>query len=211
MEQSNEETVRRVDFLPWEYDPDSEEGRRQHERQRALVSAGATIGTGVFIAPNAAVYCDEGLTVGDRTYIAALAYLTGDLTFGADCSVNPFAVIRGEIRMGDGVRIGAHTSILGFNHHMDNDRPVFQQGISSKGITIIGAHVNSHPDLPTHLNRWTRENNQRLALDLIADGSLQMEPLISHRVPCDEGALMFERLATSRESFFGVLLQWPAG
>ena len=136
MEQSNEETVRRVDFLPWEYDPDSEEGRRQHERQRALVSAGASIGAGVFIAPNAAVYCDDGLTVGDRTYIAALAYLTGDLTFGADCSVNPFAVIRGEIRMGDGVRIGAHTSILGFNHHMDNDRPVFQQGLSSKGITI---------------------------------------------------------------------------
>ena len=97
---------------------------------------GATIGAGVFIAPNAAVYCDDGLTVGDRTYIAALAYLTGDLTFGADCSVNPFAVIRGEIRMGDGVRIGAHTSILGFNHRMANDRPVFQQGIFSKGITI---------------------------------------------------------------------------
>jgi 2-desacetyl-2-hydroxyethyl bacteriochlorophyllide A dehydrogenase len=82
--------------------------------------------------------------------------------------------------------------------------------VHRKGITIIGAHVSSHPDQPTHLNRWTRENNQRLALDLIADGSLQMEPLIGHRVPCDEGALMFERLATSRESFFGVLLQWPA-
>ena len=136
MEQSNDETVRRVDFLPWEYDADSEEGRRQRERQRALEANGATIGSNVFIAPNAAVYCDDGLTLGDRTYIAALAYLTGNLTFGSDCSVNPFAVIRGEIRMGDGVRIGAHTSILGFNHHMENDRPVFQQRTFSKGIAI---------------------------------------------------------------------------
>lgn len=82
--------------------------------------------------------------------------------------------------------------------------------VHRKGITIVGAHVGSHPDQPTNLNRWTRENNQRLALDLIADGSLQVEPLISHRVAADEGALMFERLASSRESFFGVLLQWPA-
>ena len=76
---------------------------------------------------------------------------------------------------------------------------------------MIGAHVSSHPEQPTHQNRWTTANNQRLALDLMADGSLQIEPLISHRVAGDEGAAMFERLAESRESFFGVLLQWSAG
>lgn len=157
VEQSDEETVRRVDFLPWEFDPESEEGAAQQRRHAGLIARGAVIGDGVFIAPNAAVYCDDGLTLGARTYVAALAYLTGDLTFGADCSVNPFAVIRGEIRMGDGVRIGAHTSILGFNHHMENDRPVFHQGIFSKGITIgddvwigsnatilDGVHIGSH-------------------------------------------------------------------
>ena len=136
MEQSNDETVRRVDFLPWEYDTASEEGARQRELQARLAAGGAVIGSNVFIAPNAAVYCDDGLRVGDRTYIAALTYLTGDLTFGSDCSVNPFAVIRGEITMGDGVRIGAHTSILGFNHRMSPDAPVFTQGTFSKGITI---------------------------------------------------------------------------
>lgn len=80
--------------------------------------------------------------------------------------------------------------------------------VHRKGITIIGAHVSSHPDQPTHLNRWTREENQRLALDLIADGSLQMEPLISHRILGDEGPAVFERLATTLEEFYGVLLQW---
>ncbi|MEV0949540.1 acyltransferase [Promicromonospora sp. NPDC050249] len=135
MHHSTAEGVRRIDFFPWEYDPTSEEGVAQEARRRELVADGAHIGTGVFVAPNAAVFCDR-LTVGDRTYIAALAYVTGDLTIGADCSINPYAVVRGEIRMGDGVRIGAHTSILGFNHSMATDRPIHQQGTWSKGITL---------------------------------------------------------------------------
>lgn len=135
MHHSTAEGVRRIDFHPWEYDPTSPEGAAQAARQRELVDAGARLGTGVFVAPNAAVFCDN-LTVGDRTYIAALAYVTGDLTIGADCSINPYAVVRGEIRMGDGVRIGAHTSILGFNHSMATDRPIHQQGTWSKGITL---------------------------------------------------------------------------
>ncbi|WP_419707051.1 acyltransferase [Promicromonospora sp. NFX87] len=135
MHHSMAEGVRRIDFHPWEYDPTSPEGAAQAARQSELVAAGARLGTGVFVAPNAAVFCDN-LTVGDRTYIAALAYVTGDLTIGADCSINPYAVVRGEIRMGDGVRIGAHTSILGFNHSMATDRPIHQQGTWSKGITL---------------------------------------------------------------------------
>lgn len=107
----------------------------QAVRRRELTAAGAQIGDGVFVAPNAAVFCDR-LTIGDRSYVAALAYVTGDLTIGADCSINPYAVVRGEIRMGDGVRIGAHTSILGFNHSISTDRPIHQQDTWSKGITL---------------------------------------------------------------------------
>ncbi|MFC4140163.1 MULTISPECIES: DapH/DapD/GlmU-related protein [unclassified Microbacterium] len=129
------ETPQRLDFLPWEYDPASDEGEAQRARQRELATHGATFGEGVMIASNAAVFCDS-LVIGDRSYVAALAYLTGDLRIGADCTVNPFAVVRGEVAMGDGVRIGAHTSILGFNHRMETDSPVFTQGTWAKGITI---------------------------------------------------------------------------
>jgi hypothetical protein len=38
--------------------------------------------------------------------------------------------------MGDGVRIGAHSSILGFNHRMSTDLPIHRQGTWSKGITL---------------------------------------------------------------------------
>lgn len=126
---------RRVDFLPWEYDPASAEGAVQAVRHRELTGRGASIGDGVMIASTAAIFCDS-LSIGDRSYVAALAYLTGDLRIGADCSVNPFAVVRGDVRMGEGVRVGAHTSILGFNHRMSIESPVFTQGTWSKGITI---------------------------------------------------------------------------
>jgi len=127
--------MRRVDFLPWEYDPYSEEGAVQARRRQELIAAGAVLGESVFIAPNAAVFC-EMLQVGDRSYIAGLAYVTGDIRMGADCTLNPFTVVRGKVRLGDGVRIGAHASILGFNHAMEPDAPVFTQPVTSAGITI---------------------------------------------------------------------------
>ena len=73
---------------------------------------------------------------------------------------------------------------------------------------MIGAHMRTHPPVATPGNRWTMEANRELALRLIEDGSLRLEPLISHRVSGEDGPAMFERLATSRESFFGVLLHW---
>nr|BFF16700.1 hypothetical protein GCM10025730_02210 [Promicromonospora thailandica] len=137
--------VRRIDYLPWEYDPGSAEGAVQEARRSELEAAGAELGEGVFVAPGAAVFCDR-LALGDRTYVAAHAYLTGEVTLGADCSVNPYAVVRGDVRAGDGVRIGAHTSILGFNHAMEPHLPVHRQDTWSKGIVLgddvwVGSNV----------------------------------------------------------------------
>jgi acetyltransferase-like isoleucine patch superfamily enzyme len=56
---------------------------------------------------------------------------------GKHSTINPFAVVRGQVMLGDGVRIGAHSSLLGFNHTFELlDRPVHQQPISSRGITV---------------------------------------------------------------------------
>ncbi|MBN8883166.1 MAG: acyltransferase, partial [Salana multivorans] len=69
------------------------------------------------------------------------------MTIGADCSVNVFAAVRGRVRIGDGVRIGASTSILGFDHEFaDPGVPVRLQGLRTRGITVeddvwIGAQV----------------------------------------------------------------------
>ncbi|GAB3003120.1 acyltransferase [Amycolatopsis acidiphila] len=98
-----------------------------------------------FVSPLAAVYADN-LVIGDHSYLAAHVYVYGDHEIGENCTLNPFSELRGLVRMGDGVRVGAHTSILGFNHRMEPDEPIYRQGLTHKGITIgddvwIGSHV----------------------------------------------------------------------
>lgn len=139
-----------LDYSPWDFwsTADDTARRRQRELQRDLVAArtGWSFGEECFVSELASVDNDE-LHLGDRTYIAAGAYLTGSLRTGRDCSMNAYTVIRGEVRIGNAVRIGAHTSIIGFNHTMTTiDVEFFRQPLQSRGIRIgddvwIGSHV----------------------------------------------------------------------
>lgn len=137
------------EFSPWDFWREADRDAREAQLawQRSLVAGrpGHELGAECFVSELASVDNDV-LCLGDRTYVAAGAYLTGELVAGADCSINPYTVIRGAVTMGDGVRIGAHTSILGFNHSMEPGEPVFRQPLTSEGIVIgddvwIGSHV----------------------------------------------------------------------
>lgn len=138
------------DFSPWGFwsRADEDTRNRQLDHQRRLIAAHPEweLGDRCFISEAAAVQ-NEMLRLGDRSYVAGHAYLSGEVIMGRDCTINTFTVVRGKITMGDAVRIGAHTSILGFNHTMsDPDVEVFRQPISSKGVSIgsdvwIGSQV----------------------------------------------------------------------
>ncbi|WP_433440527.1 acyltransferase [Nonomuraea sp. CA-141351] len=138
----------KFDFCPWLFwDQATEEDRLAQKRHMDALRARADIEAAgkVFVSPLAAVYADS-LRMGDYSYIAAHAYVTDDIVMGDDCTINPYAVVRGNIVMGNAVRVGAHTSLLGFNHGTAPDRPVFRQAITSKGIRIgddvwIGSNV----------------------------------------------------------------------
>ena len=142
--------IDRFEHSPWDFwrDADASARDRQLVLQRELLDSHAdwTLGEQCFVSQLAAIDNAE-LALDDRTYVAAGAYLTGSLVAGKDCSINPYTVLRGNIVIGDGVRIGAHTSILGFNHTMsDPDLPVFEQPLTSKGIRLgndvwVGSHV----------------------------------------------------------------------
>jgi acetyltransferase-like isoleucine patch superfamily enzyme len=137
-----------VDFNAWMFWSSADESRKQAQwaYQRRLVDRGvARFADRCFVSELAACYPDE-LVMGDGSYIAAFAYVTGAVQVGADSTINAYAVVRGDVRIGDGVRIGAHTSVLGFNHSMRPELPVFKQPVVSKGITIgddvwIGSNV----------------------------------------------------------------------
>ncbi len=82
------------------------------------------------------------IAIGDNTYIHPYARLEcygGTIEIGDHCSVNPFCVLYGQggLKIGNGVRIAAHTVIIPENHRFQNpDAPIFTQGLSRKGIVI---------------------------------------------------------------------------
>ncbi|MBQ0855190.1 acyltransferase [Streptomyces sp. BH-SS-21] len=132
---------------PWDFGSRASPAQRdaQTAHQKRLTDDGASIGPRCFVSPAAGVFTDT-LRLGENSYIAGHAYVTGEITTGSDCTVNPYATVRGRIVLGDGVRIGAHSSLLGFNHGFGPDLPVHRQPLTSKGITVgddvwIGSNV----------------------------------------------------------------------
>ncbi len=62
-------------------------------------------------------------------------------------------------------------------------------------------------DYPIGYVRWTENRNMASFLDLLAQGKLDVSPLISHRIPIEEGKRAYE-LITSEEPHLGVLLTY---
>ncbi len=62
-------------------------------------------------------------------------------------------------------------------------------------------------DYPLPYVRWTERENMRAFLDLVADGSVDVRPLISHRFPIAEAERAYETL--EHESVLGILLEYP--
>ena len=137
------------DYCPWLFFKQASKRQRDIQtRWLAMLSQDGKrlFGIDCFVSRLAAVFTDK-LVMGDGSYIAAHAYLTGNVIIGADCTINPYTVIRGPVTMGDGVRIGTHSSIIGFNHDFSDVKlPMHIQGISSIGVTFgndiwIGSNV----------------------------------------------------------------------
>ena len=65
-------------------------------------------------------------------------------------------------------------------------------------------------DYPLGYVRWTAGRNMEGFLDLLAEGRLELSPIITHRFPLEQAASAYE-LITGRGSqpFLGVLLQYP--
>lgn len=84
------------------------------------------------------------------------------------------------------------------------------EDIHRKGVLVIGAHMSTTPSAPTIFNPWTEPANRRVILELIARGDLQVDPLISHKVPPTQAGALYAALATSPAGFLGVLFDWTA-
>jgi predicted dehydrogenase len=74
------------------------------------------------------------------------------------------------------------------------------------------AYEEDGHDYPPGYVRWTEGRNMQAVVELIADGRLDVQTLISHRFPVEQAPQAYE-LITGKggEPFLGVLLTYPGG
>jgi acetyltransferase-like isoleucine patch superfamily enzyme len=137
----------RLQFLTWDRKPEDIDSPEHRARQATLAErAGASFHPTAYVAAEAAIFTTR-LELGAESWIAGHALVRGDVSFGAHCTVNPYAMISGKVTCGDGVRIASHVSLVGFNHGYDDpDMPIYKQKHETLGITIeddvwIGANA----------------------------------------------------------------------
>ena len=76
------------------------------------------------------------------------------------------------------------------------------------GVTIIGAHLMTHPAEPNFANRWTMRTNRAIALRLLAERRVDVDALVSHREPAERAPDLFALLAERRSEAMGCILDW---
>ncbi len=78
------------------------------------------------------------------------------------------------------------------------------------GVTVIGAHIMTHPAEANFANRWTMQANRAIALRLLADHRVDVDALISHREPAERAPDLFALLAERRSEAMGCILDWQS-
>jgi len=64
-------------------------------------------------------------------------------------------------------------------------------------------------DYPYGFVRWTEGRNMKAALELMADGSLRPEALITHRYAFEEAPAAYALVAGGEETYSGIVLDYP--
>lgn len=96
-----------------------------------------------WVAAKAIIRCTGGgeVVVGQHCEIHEFAMIDsagGSIRMGDHCSLNPFAIIYGHggTRIGNRVRIAAHSVIIPANHNFRSTKPLHESGVTGAGITI---------------------------------------------------------------------------
>ena len=142
-----EQHKKRLSWMPWLYFALKARHRAWAEAWQAEVQAlpqaqeTVELGTGGFIAPEAAIFGEPGrpVKIGDRCAIAAQAFLHGPITLADEVSINAGARLDGGskgIIVGRGTRIASGAAIYAFDHRIAPDRGIREQPVRSRGIVI---------------------------------------------------------------------------
>jgi threonine dehydrogenase-like Zn-dependent dehydrogenase len=82
-----------------------------------------------------------------------------------------------------------------------------QEDLLRREITITGIYESDMNEVHPYWS-FTRERNRRACLRMMAQGALQVKPLISHRVPYTQAQAMYDMMAESPSGWLGIVLEW---
>jgi threonine dehydrogenase-like Zn-dependent dehydrogenase len=96
--------------------------------------------------------------------------------------------------------VARHTDIPDFN-------PI-QDGMMTKEVLFTTSYAHPVMDAPPDLLRWTRPRDNRLILELMGKGRIDMRAAISHRITPEEIPAIYQRLHEGDASIAGVIVDW---
>src|SRR5688572_5792370 len=135
---------------------------------------------------------------------AAIASATGTRGFDVciEATGNPAVILdalQAAARMGRVVLLGSPRGRIEIDPYRD---------IHSKGVSLFGAHANTTPNVPSPYHPWTVAEHRRFGLEMMRQGRLHTDGLISHTVPTTEALPVWDALMTRQQDYLGVIIDW---
>ena len=84
----------------------------------------------------------------------------------------------------------------------------FYRDVNKRGLTIIGATNAARPAVDPSPGLWPIREDERLAVELIAGGRIQVDPMITHRFAWSDAAEAYGLVTRRQYDAVGILLEW---
>lgn len=130
--------------------------------------------------------------------------LTGER--GLDLIIEASGYPQALVNAFDLARIGGRIMALGSIWHRKVE--VDFMSFHEKELTLIGCHQPKCPTSETVYFPWTQQYNRRQILRMISDGRLDVEKLITHKLPYTEISEAYRLLRDEKDKSLGIVLDW---
>ncbi len=183
------------------------------------VGLARAMGAKVVGIANSPIRCEAALKVGaDAAFESSDPHLVERLdevfgNVGADIVVltaNPWPAYRLSV---DIARQGGRVSILGFPGRFESApdfNPLDPSWFYGKQLTLLGAGLAPGSDCPPDELRFNLRRNLQYIIDLMAGKQLQLESLITHRLPADRMHEAYELAKAHSKDLIAAVFDWKS-
>lgn len=123
-------------------------------------------------------------------------------------TANPWAAYRASVDM---ARYGGRISVLGFPGRAEappDFNPLDPQWFYGKQLTLIGAGFSPRAECPPGEIRFNLRRNLEYLLSLMAAGSVQLESIITHRLPASRMREAYELARNHSKDLMAAVFDW---